>query len=108
VHIAPAAANASAAARTARKHPSPSGRCAVNINVAPREMNAGDSLIVFGRLRCHGHGLSNALAGQTVRLLEHTPGTTGFRVVQSTTTDERGFYELTVAGVTLLRHRPAA
>ncbi len=50
----------------AHKHRSPSGRCAININVAPRQITAGDSLVVFGRLRCTGVSRS----GQTVRLFE--------------------------------------
>jgi hypothetical protein len=84
------------AAASAHKHPSPNGRCVVNINVAPRHITAGDAVVVFGRLRCHGRAKA---AGQTVKLLQHTIGTPGFGVVQTTTTDVRGFYELTVAGV---------
>jgi hypothetical protein len=85
---------ASAGARTARKHPSPNGRCNVNINVAPRQLSAGDAVVVFGRLRCHRRNV----ASQTVTLLERTAGA-GFGPVQTTTTDVRGFYELTVAGL---------
>jgi hypothetical protein len=90
-------AGASAAARTAVKHPSRNGRCAVNINVAPAQITTGDSVVVFGRLRCHGR--SAKAAGQTVTLLERTSSSGGFAVAQSTLTDVRGFYELTVTGV---------
>jgi len=38
-------------------------------------------------------------AGQTVRLLQHTVGTPGFAVVQTTTTNVGGFYELTLTGL---------
>lgn len=75
----------------ARKHPSPNGRCAINMNVAPREIVAGESVIVFGRLRCAHH--ANA-ASQEVKLFHHLLGSPGFSFVQSTTTDANGFYEL--------------
>ncbi len=73
-----------ASGAAAAKHPSPNGRCEVNINVAPRQIDAGDSLVVFGRLRCRGRS-SRGAADKTVKLLEHTPGTPGFTIVQSTT-----------------------
>jgi hypothetical protein len=81
------------------KHPSHNGRCNININLAPRLITAGDSLVVFGRLRCHGHSGRSAIPGATVKLLQHTFGTPGFGVVQTTSTDARGFYEFTPAGV---------
>ena len=80
----------------ARKHPNPSDRCAININLAPKQIGAGDSLIVWGRLRCHGAGAS---AGKTVALHEHAIGTPGFSIVQSATTEALGFYELTLTNV---------
>ena len=96
--LSPALAGASHVGRAARKHASPNGRCAVNINVAPRQIDAGDSLVVFGRLRCGGRS-SHGAANQTVKLLEHASGTPRFKVVQTTTTDVHGFYELTVNGL---------
>jgi hypothetical protein len=83
-------------AASAHKHPSPSGRCAVSLNVAPRQITAGDPVVAFGRLRCTR--LVNA-AGQTVQLYEHSFGTPGYTPVQSTTTGPLGFYELTQTGV---------
>ncbi|MGA9315425.1 MAG: hypothetical protein WBV77_12445 [Solirubrobacteraceae bacterium] len=88
---------ASPAAASAHKHPSPSGRCAVSLNVAPRQITAGDPIVAFGRLRCTRR--VNA-AGQTVQLYEHSFGTPGYTPVQSTTTGPLGFYELTQTGVT--------
>jgi hypothetical protein len=84
------------AAAFAHKHPSPSGRCRVSLNVAPREVTAGDPVVAFGRLICTRQ--INA-AGQTVRLYEHSFGTPGYTLVQSTTTGPLGFYELTQTGV---------
>jgi hypothetical protein len=93
------AAGAAATRASAAKHPSPNGGCNVNINVAPRLITAGDSVVVFGRLRCHGHAGRSPLAGATVKLLEHTFGTPGFGVVQTTSTDARGAYEFTPVAV---------
>jgi hypothetical protein len=90
-------AGASANGRAAGKHRSPNGRCAVNINVAPGQITAGDSVVVWGRLRCTGR--SSTVAGQTVTLLERTSSSGGFGVAQSTLTNTSGFYELTVSGV---------
>ena len=84
------------ATASAHKHPSPSGRCAVSLNVAPRQITAGDPIVAFGRLRCTRR--VNA-AGQTVQLYEHSFGTPGYTPVQSTTTGALGFYELTQTGV---------
>ncbi len=92
-------AGAWASGRAANKHSSPNGRCAVNINVAPRQITSGDSVVVFGRLRCHRRGSPNGASGQTVKLLEHAAGTPGFILAQTASTDTNGFYELTVAGV---------
>jgi len=101
--LAPAAIAATAllalvapAAASAHKHPSPGGRCAINLKVAPRQITAGDSVVAFGRLLCTRR--VNA-AGQTVKLFEHSFGTPGFTLVQSTTTSALGFYELTQTGV---------
>jgi hypothetical protein len=79
----------------AKKHPSPNGFCKININVAPRLLETGETALVFGRLRCAGR--PDAAAGRTVRLLQRTAGTHEFRLVQTTATDERGFYELSRA-----------
>jgi hypothetical protein len=96
-----AAGGGSVLGRAARKHPRPNGRCDVNINVAPRLITTGDTLVAFGALRCHGRlGRSPlAVASQRVKLLQHTTGTPGFTIVQTTTTDAGGRYEFTVAGV---------
>lgn len=78
------------------KHPNPSGRCNVALNVAPRQITAGDPVIAFGRLNCTRRV---NVAGQTVQLFEHVRGTPGYAPAQSTTTDARGFYEMTQPGV---------
>ncbi len=91
-------AGASAGGRAAhQEHRSPNGRCGVNVNLAPHQITAGDSVVLFGRLRCHGRSAS--VAGQTVTLFQSAVGTHGFGPVQSTSTDARGFYEFTVPAV---------
>jgi hypothetical protein len=84
-------------AASAQRQPSPNGPCHVNINIAPHLIEAGESALVFGRLRCAGG--SRASSGRPVRLLQHTAGTRDFRLAQSTTTDNRGFYEFVRAGI---------
>lgn len=74
----------------ARKHPSPSGRCVVSMQVAPRQIVAGDPVVIFGRLRCVNRA---SAAGQQVILYHHLAGLPGFTPVQSATTDAHGFYE---------------
>jgi len=84
------------AGAAAHRHPHPSGRCNVNLNVAPRQITAGDSIVAFGRLRCTRRV---DVAGQAVQLFAHVHGTPGYALAQSTSTDARGFYEFTQAGV---------
>ena len=99
-----AAAGALALAATgasADRHSGSGGRCHVNLNVAPRLITSGDSVLAFGSLRCHGERNRAPVAGATVQLLEHSSGTPGFGVVQSTTTDARGFYEFNPVAVTV-------
>jgi hypothetical protein len=87
--LALAAAGASAA-----RHPSPNGHCGININLAPHQITAGDSVVVWGSLRCRR---GSPRGGATVSLLQRPSVTPGFSVVQTTTTDAGGFYEFTVS-----------
>jgi phage protein U len=89
--LALAAAGASAA-----PHPSPSGLCNVNISASPHLLEAGEAASVYGRLRCQTRARG---AGQVVRLLQRTAGSSVFKVVETTTTDAHGFYELTTPAV---------
>jgi hypothetical protein len=78
------------AGASAHKHPSPLGRCAINIRVAERQITAGEQVEVKGRLKC----IPPALAGaQAVTLYEYVAGTAGYVPAQSTTTDASGFYQ---------------
>jgi phage protein U len=95
--LLPSLAGASSLGRQA-KHPSPSGRCSVNINAAPHEITAGETVVVFGQLRCQHRAVIPA-AGQTVTLLGRASTSFGFHAVQSTTTDAQGFYEFIVPNV---------
>jgi hypothetical protein len=84
------------AAASAHKHPSPNGRCRIDLNVAPRQITAGDPVLAYGRLVCDRRVKE---AGQTVNLFEHSFGTPGYTVVQSMTTGPLGFYEIPLNGV---------
>jgi hypothetical protein len=86
----------------ARKHPSPGGRCAINITVAPRQIVAGEPVAIFGQLRCANP--ANA-AGREVKLFHHLIGVGGFSFVQSTTTDAHGFYVISPADVVIETNR---
>jgi len=82
------------AAASAHKHPSPLGRCRIDISVAPRLITAGESTEVSGRLTCRPH--ANA-GGQPVTLFAHVAGSAGFVPVQSTTTEANGSYKFSTA-----------
>ena len=96
--LLPSLAAALPTGRAARKHSNPSGRCNININVAPRLATAGDAVVVFGRLHCRGRASAGA-SGKTVTLLQRTAGTGGYAVAATTTTTPGGFYELTLPSI---------
>jgi len=83
-----------APAASAHKHPSPLGRCRINIKVMPRQITAGESTEVSGRLACNRHA---SAGGQPVTLYAHVAGTAGYVPVQSTTTETNGSYKLATA-----------
>ncbi|HEY5194720.1 MAG TPA: hypothetical protein VIJ39_12745 [Solirubrobacteraceae bacterium] len=78
----------------ARKHPSPSGRCIVSMQVAPRQTVAGDPVVIFGRLRCIRRA---SAVGQQVVLYHHLADSPAFAPIQIATTDASGFYEFSRA-----------
>ncbi len=82
------------AAAQAHKHPSPLGRCRIDISVAPRQITAGEATEVSGRLACRHHA---SLAAQPVTLYAHVAGSAGYVPVQSTTTETSGAYKFSTA-----------
>jgi hypothetical protein len=79
------------AVASAHKHPGPFGRCRINIeNVSPRQVTAGESTEISGRLACNRRVKAG---GQPVTLYAHVAGTAGFVPVQSTTTETSGTTE---------------
>ena len=82
------------AAASAHKHSSPLGRCRININVAPRQITAGESTEVSGRLACRRHANPGA---QQVELYAHVIGSAGYIPVQSTSTETSGAYKFSTA-----------
>jgi hypothetical protein len=74
----------------AHKHPSPIGRCRINIeSISPDPITAGEATEISGRLTC-GRA---SVAGQAVQLYAHVADTAGFVPVQSTTTEASGAYK---------------
>jgi hypothetical protein len=82
---------------SAFKHPSPRGRCRIDVRVMPSRIEAGEPTEVSGRLLCR-----RAIAsGQSVELYAHAAGSAGFVPVQSTTTETNGSYKFTTAAETV-------
>jgi hypothetical protein len=82
------------AGASAHKHPSPFGRCRINISLSPTRITAGDSTEVLGRLACNRHA---NVGGQIVTLYAHVAGTAGYVPVQNTVTEATGSYKFTTA-----------
>jgi hypothetical protein len=81
------------AAASAHKHPSPLGRCRINIESVAPLLTAGESAEISGRLACvHANP-----GGQTVKLYAHVVGTAGYVPAGSTTTEASGSYKFTTA-----------
>jgi hypothetical protein len=78
----------------AHKHPSPLGRCHININVSPRQVLEGEPTEVSGVLVCAHH----ANTGQeTVKLYAQVSSGAGAVNVASTTTEADGAYRFVTA-----------
>jgi hypothetical protein len=85
----PAAASASHhTTGRAGRHAAGTGGCRVQINVAPRFIEAGESTVVFGELTCP----TQPPAGQTVTVYGQSVGGPPASALGTTTTDEHGNY----------------
>jgi len=83
---------AAASARNhAARHAAGTGGCHVQINVAPRFIQAGESTVVFGELTCP----TQPPAGQTVTVYGQSVGGPPASALGTTTTDEHGNYAFT-------------
>ncbi|HWJ49642.1 MAG TPA: hypothetical protein VNR42_01400 [Solirubrobacteraceae bacterium] len=80
-----------------RRHATPSEGCRVKLNVAPHTLTAGESVLAYGQLTCAVPASEQA---QTVTLYQHSMGAPGYAPAGTATTDEHGFYELTVSSIT--------
>jgi len=74
----------------------PGANCRVVLNVAPRLITAGESVLAYGHAVCPQGGEG----GQTVTLYQRVAGSPGYAVAGTTTTDAKGFYQLTTAAQT--------
>jgi hypothetical protein len=88
----PAAASAGHhASRQSGRHATRTGGCHVQVNVAPRFIQAGESTVVFGELTCP----TQPPAGQTVTVYGQSAGGPPASALGTTTTDEHGNYAFT-------------
>ncbi|HEY2632998.1 MAG TPA: hypothetical protein VGI26_11550 [Solirubrobacteraceae bacterium] len=78
----------------AHKHSGRNGKCAITMTVAPRQIVAGEPIVIFGQLHCANPADAS---GREVVLYHHLAGIGGFSVVQSVTTDANGFYSIAPA-----------
>jgi hypothetical protein len=95
--LALSGAAASAAPRHPGVHARHAGGCRVRLNVAPRLITAGESVLAFGRMSCTG---ANEEANQTVTLYESSVSSPGYSVAGTTTTDAHGFYQISASDLT--------
>jgi hypothetical protein len=79
------------------KHSNPAGTCAVSASAAPATLTAGETVAVFGRLRCLG---ATSAADVPVGVFVRTAGAGSFTEAQTTSTDSQGFYSFTFPDVT--------
>ncbi len=92
----PAAASARHhAPRHASRHATGMGGCRLNINVAPRFIEAGESTVAFGELTCP----TPPPAGQTVTIFGQPAGGPPASALGTATTDEHGNYAFTTAAL---------
>jgi hypothetical protein len=68
------------------------GSCRLNLNAAPRFIEAGESAVVFGTLLCPA---GTSAANQAVTILQRSAGTPGVSTAGTATTDATGHYQLT-------------
>lgn len=97
-----------------RRNGIPGANCRISLNVAPRLVTSGETVLAYGQATCQ----PSTEAGQTVTLYQRVAGSSGFAVAATTTTDSHGFYQMTTApettnsqfyaavGSSQSRHRP--
>ena len=79
----------------ARKNGIPGANCRISLNVAPRLVTSGETVLAYGQATCPPNE-----AGQSVTLYQRVAGSPGYAVAGTTTTDSKGFYQLTTAAQT--------
>ncbi len=76
-----------------RRHGIHGAPCRISLNVAPRLVTSGETVLAYGQATC----ASSTEAGQPVTLYQRVAGSSGFAVAATTTTDSHGFYQMTTA-----------
>jgi hypothetical protein len=78
-----------------RRAGTPNAGCRLTANAAPRYVEDGESVLVFGRLSC----ANGSVASQTVTVMERSPVSAGASSAGTATTDAAGNYQLTSAAL---------
>jgi hypothetical protein len=97
--LAPAVASATHGHQNLNKpKQSGGGGCRINIVSEPHVITSGESVQLFGALRCHPGGPANE--GQTVTVFERAAGQAAFQTLGTPTTGPAGFYSIVAPNVT--------
>jgi len=78
-----------------RNHAASASACRVKLTAAPRIVESGESVLIFGQLACP---TGTSVANQTVTILQHSAGT-AISTLGTATTDPSGRYELPSAAL---------
>jgi hypothetical protein len=92
------AATGASARPLGHKHEGAASKCHIDLFAEPHTITSGESVEVFGQLRCPHKGASTA--GQTVTVYGRSVGSPAFKVLGTPTTGAGGFYSLVQSDVT--------
>ena len=90
------AATGASARPLGHKHEGAASKCRIDLFAEPHTITSGESVEVFGQLRCPG----GSTEGQTVTVYGRSVGSPAFKVVGTPTTAAGGFYSLVQSDVT--------
>ena len=90
------AATGASARPLGHKHEGAASKCRIDLFAEPHTITSGESVEVFGQLRCPG----GSTEGQTVTVYGRSVGSPAFKVLGTPTTAAGGFYSLVQSDVT--------
>jgi hypothetical protein len=95
--LAPAGALAARGHAHVRANGTPSNGCRIDVNVAPRFIETGETTLVYGTLRCPA---STSVEGQTVTVFGRSAASPVPSALGTATTDKTGAYQFATAPLT--------